>query len=310
MSWLRAGDTAALYTPLMLTATLGDDRTVNEVAGWIHRCMEQAASQRTDYLIDMGTAALLGGSRLPELIRLCKKVKLIKVVRVDGFEYIEVIKDPAFLHVRLKAEQDWENQRKRDNSNPTLTAQVRLRDGDGCRWCGVVTYWGTPDQRSARVGTYDHLEPGQDGTVATMVVACRLCNSSRQNDRDGWTRPLLEVPAPPFFSTATAAFIAKHLGVQVVPSDQRPGSQPDTAPGEPAASWSTPPPPAGRAIGRDDFSASDRPVPADRRPPVSGNVGSGRDGSGRAGTEQGLVGIARAPATRSKRSRRGRGRPR
>lgn len=312
MSWLKAGDTAALYPPLMLTATLGDERTVNEVAGWIHRCMEQSASHRTDYLIDMGTAALLGGSRLAELIRMCRKVKLIKIVKREGFEYIEVIADPAFLHVRLKAEQDWENQRKRDNGNPRLTAQVRLRDGDGCRWCGIVTYWGTPDQKSARVGTYDHLQPGQAAIVDTMVIACRGCNSDRQNNREGWTRPLLDPPAPPYFGDSTKAYIAKHLGIEVVPSAQRPapadhaprrpGSQSDTALGDLAASETTP-------TDADDLSSPDRSIPADVSPPVSGNVGSGRDGTGSGLLGQGF-GRDGARGQPGQRRRSARGKPR
>lgn len=390
MSWLRAGDTAATYPPLMLTATdpSADDRTVNEVSGWLHRMMEQAAGHRTDYLIDMGTAALMGGSRLAELIRMCKRVKLIKVVRRAGLEYIEIIDDPAFLHVRLKAEQDWENQRKRDNANPALTSHVRLRDGDGCRWCGIVTQWGTPDQKSARVGTYDHLVPGERATVETMVIACRGCNSARQNDIDSWTTELKPVPERPYYSATTAAFIEKHRGVTVVATDrqrpsgpavdapprqrrprssgldapsrerpatpdvdapsQRPADQAVDAPSAPAPSGSALHAGQAPAVGTDDLSASvqtvmdilggetddfvgcgrcgydqadcsccghgfigcdcrsveDRPISADPSPPVSGNVGSGRGGSGSAfGHTPG-----RERATRK--TRRSRGRPR
>lgn len=364
MSWLRAGDTAATYPPLMLTATdpSADDRTVNEIAGWLHRCMEQAAGHRTDYLIDMGTAALMGGSRLAELIRMCKRVKLIKVVRRGGLEYIEIIDDPAFLHVRLKAEQDWENQRKRDNANPSLTSHVRLRDGDGCRWCGIVTQWGTPDQKSARVGTYDHLVPGEKATVETMVVACRGCNSARQNDIDSWTRELRPVPELPYYSPVTASFIAKHRGVTVVVSDprqrpsgpavdapprqrrprssgldapsrerpatpdvdaprQRPASQAVDAPSAPAPTGAALHTGQAPVVGTDDLSASIqavvdvlggepmgsadyRPISADLSPPVSGNVGSGRGGSGSASGDP--PGRESAP----RRARRSRRRPR
>lgn len=334
MSWLRAGDTAATYPLLMQTATdpKADERTVNEVAGWLHRCMEQAASHRTDYLVDMGTAALIGGSRSAELIRICKRVKLIKIVKRAGLEYIEVVDDPAFLHVRLKAEQDWENQRKRDNANPTLTAQVRLRDGDGCRWCGIVTQWGTPDQKSARVGTYDHLLPGEKATVETMVVACRHCNSDRQADRDGWTKVLLPAPERPYYSTVSAAFIEKHRGIVVSVSDQRPGIQSGNArqrpacvavdaPSDPAASGTPPYPDQRSEADTDDLGAAeeavmavlgglpiDRPISADRSPPVSGSVGSGRVGSGYVVDKP--EGRERAPARRTRRSRSARGRPR
>lgn len=339
MSWLRTGDTAAFYPPLMLTITLpgSDERTVNEVMGFIVRCMAQAASQRSDYLIDMGTVGAIGQSRTAELLKICKKVKLLKAVKRDGLDYIQVIDDPNFLHVRLRAEQDAENQRKRDNGNPSLTAPVRLRDGDFCRWCGVVTYWGTPDQKSGRAGTYDHLVPVsaiKDGvvpkaTVSTMVVACRSCNSSRQNDRDGWTRELLDPPNPPYFSRPTADFIAKHLGVQVVTTDQRPAKadhaqkrpviQPDPAPSEPTASGPTHHAADDAANGTDDLSAAvlqvqdqlggtlaDRPIPADPSHPVSGNVGSGRDGPGWAGSGRDRASPGDSPPPRRKRSARGR----
>lgn len=46
--------------------------------------------------------------------------------------------DPEFLHLRLKAELDWERQRKADANRPNLIVPVRLRDGDGCRWCGAI----------------------------------------------------------------------------------------------------------------------------------------------------------------------------
>jgi hypothetical protein len=317
VSWLKASDTAALFTPLMLTATLGDERTVNEVAGWIHRCMEQAASQRTDYLIDMGTAALLGGSRLPELIRMCRKVKLIKIVKRDGFDYIEVVQDPAFLHVILKAEQDYQRQRERDNSNPQLTSRVRLRDGDACRWCGVVVYFGTADRKSARVGEMDHLELSADkpATVDKLVVACRQCNGSRQKAREGWDRPLLPPPPDPYYSKGTKAFIYKHLGIDLASSDQRPapadnapqrpGQRPDNAPGDLAASETTPSDAA-------DLSAEDPQISADVSSRKSGFTGSGRVGSGQAVDQgSGLLGNgfgrdgARGQPGRRRRSARG-----
>ena len=365
MSWLRGGDEAATYPQLMLVATLPgvDDRTVNEVMGWLVRCMMQAAAHRTDYLVDMGTAALFGGSRTADMVKLATRVKLIKKVKREGLDYIEVIQDPAFLHVRLKAEQDWENQRKRDNANPSLTSHVRLRDGDACRWCGIVVQFGTPDQKSARVGTYDHLVPGEKATVETMVVACRGCNSARQNDIDSWTKELLPIPDRPYFSPVTASFIAKHRGVQVVVSDprqrpsgpavdapprqrrprssgldapsrerpvtpdvdaprQRPASQAVDAPSDPAEPCGSLNTGQAPVVGTDDLSASiaavmdvlggeplgtaeDRPIPSDPSPPVSGNVGSGRDGSGSASGDP-PTGRESAP----RRARRSRRRPR
>lgn len=296
MPWLRAGDNAATYPKLMAVAAFvgSDERTVNEVFGWLVRCALQSAGHKTDYIIDIGTAHMLGGARTPELIRILRKAGLLKSVKVDGLAALELHADPEFLHMRPKAEIDWDSQRKRDNSKPALVARVRLRDGDCCRYCGVVTWWGTHDRKSGRVGTIDHVHPGQAGTVATMVVACKTCNSRRQDQTDALE--LLPEPAERFYSAATAAYLQTHLGVEV-PVSQRPGSQPDHAPvqrtGQRPVNAASSEPADGRRTRTD--TASDAGS-ADPRGPVSGFVGSGRDGPG-------LAGSGRAGA-RGRRSRR------
>ena len=328
--WLKTGDNAAMYPAVMMAMVLGDERAVNELFGWLARCMLQSAAHTTDYLVDMGTALAMGGPRTGALIELGRRVGLIVDVRqVRGVEHLELVADADFMHMRTAAELAAERQRKNDNTNPTVTAAVRLRDGDQCRWCGVVTWWGTADRKSGRVGTYDHLEPvtktDKKATADTMVVACRSCNSARQ-DGERWERPLLAPPSPPHYSGATAAFIAKHLGITVVVAeDQRTGSQPVIASSSgPAASRGARTqdrPHADEGNERGSGPAASRgsrsggppaaaPRSIDRAPVEPGGARSGFTGSGRVGDGSDLAGSGRAGPGRAGPARAGRRRPR
>jgi hypothetical protein len=302
--WLRAGDNAATYPRVMRIAALvgSDDRTLNEMFGWLVRCALQSAGHTEDYRIDAGTVLMLGGGRTSELVRIAVKVGLLRQVRQAGEISYELIDDPAFLHMLLKDEIEWNAQRKRDTSTPALCAPVRLRDGDGCRYCGVVTSWGTADRKSGRAGTYDHLIPGRAGTVSTMVIACKTCNSRKGDDRDALV--LLDPPPNPFYSAASAEYILKHLGVQVPVSSSRPGSQPAHAPRTGVQPVIANQRPASADNAPDDALSDDGS--ADPRGPVSGFPGSGRDGSSLEGT--GRAGPVRAGLGRGGgRGRRGRG---
>lgn len=76
---------------------------------------------------------------------------------------------------RLNAER---NKRKRQlYDDPVLTAAVRQRDGDTCRYCGKTVNW--RDRKSPTGGTYDHVDPDGPNTVENVVVACRGCNSRK-----------------------------------------------------------------------------------------------------------------------------------
>lgn len=87
-----------------------------------------------------------------------------------------------------------------------ITAKVRQRDRDQCRYCGVSCLFGTQDRRSPRVGTIDHVNPfdfetGVGGnSEKNCVVACNLCNGRKgQRTPEQWladepddARPLLK----------------------------------------------------------------------------------------------------------------------
>lgn len=61
-----------------------------------------------------------------------------------------------------------------------LLRQVRARDGDVCRYCGIDVKW--RDRKGTTGGTYDHIDPDGLNELDNVVVACRGCNS-RKKDR-------------------------------------------------------------------------------------------------------------------------------
>jgi len=72
--------------------------------------------------------------------------------------------------------------------DPELKKAVRGRDKDHCRYCGTQVLWG--GGRSPIAGTYDHVDPEGDNTLANLVVSCLSCNSkkgARPLDQAGMT---------------------------------------------------------------------------------------------------------------------------
>lgn len=224
---MRGGDTSATYPPVMKVAALAgaDERSVNEVFGFVSRLAYMSAAHLTDYVVDAGTVAMFGGSRADILIKYCKRVGLLTEVRVDGMKAYKIVEDPDFLHLRLKAEIEWQRQQQSDCKNEKLTVPIRLRDGDRCRYCGVMVMWlGRP---SPRTGTLDHVEPGKPATVDTMVVACKGCNSGLRDALGREHEKLQDEPAEPFYSEFTADWLTNRG--HPVAATQRPDSQSDPA---------------------------------------------------------------------------------
>ncbi|MGP4916229.1 hypothetical protein ACTXJ9_11060 [Brachybacterium tyrofermentans] len=244
MAWLKAGDTAAMDERVLGVAELSDadERSVNEVFGFVMRLFLQAAQQGTDYRVSMGTAMVLS-PRYQALIEQAARAGLLSLGEEDGRKVIQLVADAEFLHMRTREEIAWENERKADTSTLSLVIPVRLRDGDACRYCGKVVAFGM--RKGNRAGTYDHLVPGQRAaSIHELVVACKGCNSGRgdgEGDR-GPRHPLLPQPTDEqrYFSTATLAWLEKHgttvtdLGLTIPKrrrgaKDRQPGTQ--TRPG-------------------------------------------------------------------------------
>lgn len=335
MPWLKQGDAAANHPIVLAPVEMddADDRLVNECFGFVGRCATQAAAYEQDYIITVGTARHMAGSlaRYNALIAAAKFSGYITEVQViiDGEERkaFKLVEDNDLFHMILKAEREWNNQRKRDTRNPVLTVKVRLRDGDACRYCGKSVSWG--DNKSGRGATYDHTNPGQGGTVDTLVVCCRECNGRRGDDPDSIWKTL-PVPAEPLYGPATVAFIEKH-GTPVQPTytrtpttpapdngtqakEQRPVEQPSAAaPGEDKATAPTGPSTASTArpdpeqdtqaatappAATDDGSSTKSNPDSRQRYPGSGFVGTGRDGTGQVG--KGSAGKETPPTAKPK----------
>lgn len=321
MPWIRSGDNAATYPPLMSIAGMkgADERIINEAAGFVFRCAFQSGAHMTDYKIDVGTAYMIGGARTDELVRLCVRAGLLTAGSDGGVRFWKLVEDPEFIHIRLRREVEWERQQRNDTRDPSLRIGVQRRDGDQCRWCGKVVQW--RGRTTNRSGTLDHLRPGEAGTVETMVVACKGCNSSRQdNERWDEDHELLPPPQAPLYGLHTASYLTERgypTEANLVPSDAtqpqaRPSGadpapkrvRPATTASDAGATSAGPEAELARKSSRKSIPGSDKTSPAG-----SGLVGSvpGSTGSGPEGPASGVGPAPPAPGRRRRRGRRGRG---
>jgi len=283
---MRTGDSAATYPAVMATAGLhtADERTVNEVFGFLTRCAIQSAAHKTDYIVDVGTAAMIGGASWRELVGQCVAVGVLEVV-LAGRTW-RIVQDPEFIHIKLRQEVEWERQQRSDTRDIRLLVPVRLRDGDQCRWCGVLVQW--RGKKTNRYGTLDHLHPGQPGTVATLVVACQRCNGGRGANPEAWddTHTLREPPVRPVYGQWTAELLTNNgypTTANVASDGGAPQAAADPAPHQgvrPAAPGST-------DQAQTTAVATEVESHSHRRSDGTTRTGSGREGSGsRSGTAE------------------------
>lgn len=154
---------------------------------------------------------------------------------------------------------DREKRRKALNRDKPLVAQIRTRDRDLCRYCGVQTLDSSgPDKKSALVRTLDHLDPWGGNTAANVVVACKRCNGWK-NERtpEQW----LAEAGPWSPSNPGGARVLLKPGTLADPADQV--QDPATDPADPAPDQGHDPASRGRA-----------------REAGPGRIGSGRDRAG------------------------------
>lgn len=317
MPWLKGGDNAATYPKIMQIAGfkgVDPDVIVNEAFGWLTRCMLQCAGHMTDYHVDVGTARMLGGRRTDALVALCKRAGVLWEVRLDKIKMFRVIDDPEFMHMRLRAEIEAERQRQRDNDDPALGVPVTLRDGDNCRYCGVLVQW--RGRTSNRIRTLDHREGlDEPATADTLVVACLSCNSGRQLSPQ-WDddHPLRPPPAVPLYGRwATKLLnenghpeVQQNVGTRERPA---PASGADPAPRQGVRPATTPGDDTAQPHAEVSSEVTSKSLPS---PIETTSLGSGRDGTARVGSGQGGVGPGpggagpgRQVPSRRRRGRRG-----
>jgi 5-methylcytosine-specific restriction endonuclease McrA len=330
VSWFRVGDTAAT-DPRRLALNDPKDPLIGITCfGFLVELGVLSASNKTDYVLTRGFLIQAGGPAWEQLLRRCVRVGLIIPLGGRGHDRTwKLIDDaPELFHIRLKDEVAWERQQKSDTRNDRYRTTVFLRDGDSCRYCGVVVQ--PNDNRSGRGRTLDHVRPGQTARTADdLVVACRSCNGARGKDwqdedaRDGFDArwPLRPIPSPLIFIRSTVIEL-EDKGHQVPPgsviaeraktptldtptADQHPTPVGVAEPTGSSAPECQHPAPAGVAAAE---SRTDR-SPTDRSGTASpGRVGSG---SGRVGSPARASPAHRSDpipprATAPRRTRRGR----
>ena len=214
MPWLKVSDTAAQHRIVWRALEIpgASMQSMWSLFGQVLALAVEAAAFKTDYVVERGSVLKFTGT--PEAAEKFIADAMFcgyltdKVPLEDGRIAYKLVEDEDLFHMRLREEIDWENRRRNDTRNGALIVPIRARDGDACRWCGNVVYWG--NQKGGRGATYDHLNPGVPAeTPEDMVVACRSCNSSRK-DNAGWAVDLLAAPKTPYFSAKSAAWLTEN----------------------------------------------------------------------------------------------------
>ena len=226
MPWLKVSDTAMQNSIVRRALDLphANAEYVYTLFGVMLGCAVEAAALKADYVIERNSiAAKVGLDRCDQIIQDAITCGYIthEVQLKNGIRAYKLVEDEDLFHMRLKSEIYWENRRRNDTRSKSLIVPIRVRDGDACRWCGRVVYWG--DQKSARGGTYDHLHPTQPAEKASdMVVACRSCNSARKDNTE-WGGKLLPPPSKPYYGRKTVEFLAENdVIVALSPESEKP----------------------------------------------------------------------------------------
>ena len=272
MPWLRIGDTSADHPVVLavLESEGADDRLLNEVFGFVMRCAVQSTAHLTDYVVTRGTAIQMAGqSRADVLLKVAEQAGyLTPITTDDGKRAYKLVDDDNFMHMRTREEIEFERQRKQDNASPSLVIPVRLRDGDACRYCGLVVNF-NGDRRSPKAGTYDHLTRDVQ-SPDDMVVACQSCNATLLDaPRETREKQMLPPPEKPYFKPKSREWLENHdfvLAQQLtVPGPPEQAVRAGTVPpgrvrGTAASHVAMTPPPGRRSAGLSDTQSERDPA--------------------------------------------------
>lgn len=97
-------------------------------------------------------------------------------------------------HNPSKGENTVHRAKKRELNDMDLRHAVRQRDGNACRYCGIVVPWA--DKKGPNRLSIDHIDPTIAGGAANLVVACTPCNSSKKDARTPEAAGLRLLPPP------------------------------------------------------------------------------------------------------------------
>jgi hypothetical protein len=182
MVWLRKNDIG--YDDVLVLAV------GNAAYGALVRMEQFASAQRTNGWVPDKKAREI--AKPAELRMLLKEFPdLGKMLHKHGdtcrcLEEHEWSKERGgfWVHAFLKdnpsrAENDVHVAKKRELKDKELRAAVKARDGNRCRYCGIEVRWA--DRKTAQGGVLDHVDPRKAEGAANLVVACRGCNSRKQD---------------------------------------------------------------------------------------------------------------------------------
>ncbi|MGV0391497.1 HNH endonuclease [Corynebacterium phoceense] len=207
MAWLRIGDNVITH-PMMsrlLVATGLDHQQKNEAFGVLTQIAAGSAAHLTDGIVEMGSLAQVAPGRERAVLDVLKTAGIAEETKLDGRYIVRLIlDDEEFVHMRRREEVEQDRNRAKDKRTPGLLAQVRVRDGDVCRWCAKSVSWS--NRRGRRAATYDSLTKHKNSTVDTLVVSCKTCNSRRGNGEELHLKP---EPENPIYSQKTVDFVNK-----------------------------------------------------------------------------------------------------
>lgn len=302
MAWVRMEDTAADDPAVHAAGRGGDDRQVNEALGWLARCAAWSGAHLTDGFVPEAIARQYAFSpenytRLFTAVRRAKQITKARAHPVHGPGLQIVRGEDAVFHIRTREEVEIDRARRGTTRLQDAKTDVRLRDGDQCRYCkGWVDF---KLRKGKHRGTYDHPDPADRDT---FVVSCGHCNSRKGQRTPQQAGMELHPPPAPDDRHFTPETHDKLAALGLLPP--RPGSQPDTAPTRAAtpagaatgSAQSAPPRPAHHADSGTTGSSPKATSPPTRRstsdlrpttdalprqpPPGRDGTGSGRDGPG------------------------------
>lgn len=167
MSWARFDDQYSDHPKIVEAGPMAE---LLDVRGIIY-----SARMQTDGLITAASLRQISRDipRVRERVR-----KLIEVERWEeapgGGWMIHDFLEFNFSRAEREEKRGYDNRRMALNRDKELTAAIKARDGNNCRYCGRVVSWS--DRRSPAGATYDHIVPRGPNTLDNVVVSCRQCN--------------------------------------------------------------------------------------------------------------------------------------
>ena len=164
-------------------------RLLSIEAEWIYDRMRlHSAAMGTDGRVPKADLAAALDRKLAP-----KKAERLVLDELVRRELIEATDDAweivGWLDEQPSAE-DWSDPVKRERwargkrlqRNEALCRQIKERDHNRCRYCGIRVDWAARGKNAHHAGTYDHVDPDSDNAISNVVVACRGCNM-RKSDR-------------------------------------------------------------------------------------------------------------------------------